>query len=243
MTVGSILPSRAGELCCGRLARHFSMVFVVGGLSLLGLSNRASAQGKHFTVHSKSQFWIRGEATTHDFTCVVSHVGGMGQLPSTQDTVPASADEEQAMVRVRVPVQAFECGNRPMTQDLQETLKVEEHPEIRFELVHASVVTPTDSSAAWRTIEVLGALTIAGMKRLIRLRAVGRALDENHFRVRGCKPIRMTYFGIDPPTKALGLVRVENRVEVQFDLFAQAAEAAEHPLGGLSLGKPPSCED
>lgn len=210
---------------------------------LLACPLRAGAQGRAVTLHPKSQFWIQGEATTHDFTCVVRRVEGDGQLPPAGDTVPASASNEQATVRVQVPVEAFECGNRRMTRDLQETLKMETHPAIRFELVHATVGASSDSSAQWRVIEALGTLTIAGTKRLIRLRAAGRAYDERHFRVRGCTPIRMTYFGLDPPTKALGLIRVKNRVEVQFDLLARTeeAEAPAPPFEALSA-REPSCE-
>lgn len=201
------------------------------------------AQRKQVQVHPKSQFWIQGEATTHDFTCVVTRVEGTGRLLTAQDTLPASASEEETEVQVKVPVQAFDCGNRRMTDDLQETLKMEDHPEIRFELVHASAGASPDSATAWRAIEALGTLTIAGTKRLIRIQAVGRAFDEHHFRVRGCKPIRMTYFKIDPPTKAFGLIRVKNRVEVQFDLLAQTEGGTGQPFETLTLDDPPSCEE
>jgi hypothetical protein len=36
----------------------------------------------------------------------------------------------------------------------------------------------------------------------------------------------MTYFGIEPPTKAFGLIKVKNRVEVQFDLYAHVESVA-----------------
>ncbi|MFB6232263.1 MAG: YceI family protein [Salinibacter sp.] len=220
------------------------MVCIVGGLSLAGSAHWALGQNNQLTVHSKSRFWIQGEATTHDFTCQVLSVDGSARLPPTRDPISASTSVEAPEVRVTVPVEAFDCGNRRMTRDLQETLKMKAHPKIRFELVHASVEKrDPDASAQWRTIEALGALTIAGTKRLIRLRAKGQAVDKNHFRVRGCKPIRMSYFGVEPPTKALGLIRVKNRVEVQFDLLARPkGTSGAAPFDTLALGSPPSCE-
>jgi hypothetical protein len=119
---------------------------------------------------------------------------------------------------------------------------MEVHPEIRFELIHATVQSALDTSAHWRRVEVLGALTIAGTKRLTRLSTTGRALDATRFRVRGCHPIRMTYYNIDPPTKAFGLIRVDNRVEVQFDLLAIAETADQStPFASISLAEAPSC--
>jgi hypothetical protein len=195
-------------------------------------------------VHAKSQFWIQGEAASIDFTCTVTRVDGHARLPPTRESMPASADrEDPTEVVVTVPVNAFDCGKDRMTRDLQDALKMEDHPEIRFELIHAAVrKSALDTSAHWRRVEVLGALTIAGTKRLTRLSASGRALDATRFRVRGCHPIRMTYYNIDPPTKAFGLIRVDNRVEVQFDLLAVATTTAQpDPFEAFTVAEAPSC--
>jgi polyisoprenoid-binding protein YceI len=201
------------------------------------------AQNTQLTVHPKSHFWIQGRATGLSFTCRVPQVDGRATLHLPDDSLAASADEAQTEVIVTVPVKAFDCGRDGMTRDLQETLNMEDHPQIRFELIHATVTSETDTSAQWRRVEVLGALTIAGTKRLTRLHAAGRALDENRFRVRGCHPIRMTYYNVEPPAKALGLVKVKNRVEVQFDLLAHTTGHPEPPsFDSVTIGDPPSCE-
>lgn len=215
------------------------------GLALLCvlLPLEANAQLR-LTPHSNSRFWIHGNATVRDFTCVVNRIEGKARLPAAQDRVPTEASDERAEAVVQVPVRSVDCGNSMMTNDLQDALKMEEHPEIRFELVHATMGGRTDTSRQWRRVDALGPLTIAGTKRLTRLHAAARALDEHHFRLRGCLPIRMTYFGIEPPTKAFGLIRVKNRVEVQFDLLAQTASADSHtPFDTLSLTNPPSCNE
>lgn len=205
---------------------------------------QGQAQGTVLTLDSTSRFWIQGEATTHSFTCTVDRVEAKARIVTSQDTSAASATPEQTEVLVTVPVRAFDCGNSRMTADLKETLGAEEHPTIRFELIDASVGTETDTSARWRPVEVLGPLTISGTKRLMRIEAAGRALGTDHFRVRGCKPIRMTYFGIEPPTKAFGLIRVKNRVEVQFDLLARSTSATgPSPFQAPSVDRRPSCEE
>lgn len=212
------------------------------GLVLLLLPLWASAQHR-LTPHPDSQFWIQGDATVRTFTCVATGVDGSAQLPAAKDSV--SADESaQTSVVVQVPIKSIDCGNSRMTSDLQETLKMKEHPKIRFELVHGTMGGRTDSSAQWRRIDALGPLTVAGTKRLTKLDAAAKALDDEHFRLRGCLPIRMTYFGIEPPTKAFGLIKVKNRVEVQYDLLAQTASAeTSAPFDTISRTNPPSCDD
>jgi hypothetical protein len=217
-------------------------VLVVLGVGLLPLD--AAAQ-KRLVIHGKSQFWIQGEATTHDFTCAVDRVEGHATLPPARDSIPETATrEQQTEVVVTVPVQAFDCGNDRMTRDLQETLEMEAHPDIQFELIHATVGAAVDTTLRWRRVKILGALTVAGTKRVTSLRAVGRALDAHRFRVRGCHPIRMTHFNIEPPTKAFGLIKVKNRVEVQFDLLAHTRSMdGEAPFGHLAVDESPSCAE
>ncbi|MFP4227191.1 MAG: YceI family protein [Salinivenus sp.] len=218
----------------------------IGGLigllvGLLLFPDPTLAQDKRLTVHPSSQFQIQGNATVRNFTCVVEQVEGRAHLPAPRDTLRETVPKQQTQAVVQVPVRAFDCGNDRMTDDLQETLKMEEHPEIRFELVHATVGAPTDTAGQWRTINAIGALTISGKKRLVRLEAVGHALDAHHFRLRGCKPLKMTDFNVEPPKKAFGLIRVKDRVEAQFDLLAYTREGSAAALDSLRLGSPPTC--
>jgi len=222
------LPARF--LCCGL------------GLMLLLLPGWAAAQHR-LTPHPDSRFWIQGDATVRDFTCVATGIEGSARLPAAKDSISAEGSPQTKVV-VEVPIKGIDCGNSRMTSDLQETLKMDEHPEIRFELVHATMGGRTDTSAQWRRVDALGPLTVAGRKRLTKLDAAARALDDEHFRLRGCLPIRMTYFGIEPPTKAFGLIKVKNRVEVQYDLLAQAASAeSSAPFDTISRTNSPSCDD
>ena len=217
------------------------LVLAASGL-LSAVPGPAQAQGTRLTVHPESQFWIHGKAASIDFTCAVGRVDGHATLPPAADSIPTSADrEDQTEAVVTVPVTAFDCGNDKMTSDLQDALEAEDHPTIRFELVHATVGAPLDTTGRWRRVDVLGTLTIAGTKRLTRLRTVGRALGARRFRVQGCHNIRMTYFNVEPPTKAFGLIKVKNRVQVQFDLLAHVASLTEDaPFASVSGEESPT---
>ena len=211
-----------------------ALVLALGGTD-------AAAQSRHLTVHEKSRFWIQGEASIKSFTCVVNRVEGEARMNSDRERLSTSADEHQ--VTVTVPVSAFDCGKEGMTEDLQETLHMEDHPKIRFELVHARAGPVTDSSAQWQNIEVLGPLTIAGTKRLLRYHAVGRTYGSNYARARGCKTIKMTYFDIQPPTKAFGLIKVDDQIDVKFDLLATPPQDTTQSFSPPSITIPPPCNE
>lgn len=218
------------------------------GLLLLAAPSSATAQTQ-LAPHPSTRFWIHGEATTHNFTCEVDEVKGSAQLPAPLDTIrPVSHTPEQdktaAEVNVRIPIRAFECGNSRMTRDLQETLEMEQHPEIRFSLSDATLESSGDSSKAWSKIEVLGQLTISGTERLVRINTGARPLGNERYQVRGCLPVKMTYFGIEPPTKAFGLIRVKNEIRVQFDLIAETTSARTFPSTSVSpRTNPPPCDE
>jgi hypothetical protein len=211
-----------------------------GVLAGVLLPSSGAAQDLTLAVHPSSQFWIQGETTVNSFTCVVDSVEGGGGVPRN----PSASNADTLTVTVNVPVPAFDCGNRRMTEDLKETLKVQQHRLIQFQPVHATVGSPPDTSRQWHSVHALGPLIIAGTKRLVRIEAAGRLMGSGRFRVRGCTPVKMTYFGIDPPSKALGLIKVKNRVEVQFDLLAYVPEQGPPPAFDTITNKPPpTCND
>lgn len=190
-------------------------------------------------VQPESQFWIEGSSTVNTFTCRVERISGHGRInaaaPSSHDTTASQPVEAM----LTVPVRTFDCGNRRMTHDLYEALKANTYPTIQYELDTAYVATRPDTTDGWYQLRAQGELTIAGTERPIEISARGRRLAENRFRIRGRKPLEMTDFGIEPPTKFLGLIRVHDRIEVYFDLFATTAS----PMADSSTGQSSYSDD
>lgn len=174
------------------------------------------------TVQPGSEFWIEGSSSVNTFTCRVDTAHGKGRLADApaRDSAMTAAEPQAS---IRVPVRRFDCGRAQMTRDLKDALNAEEHPAIRFRLHQVEDVVRPDTSEHWHRLNVLGYLTISGTERLVRASAWGRALPDSTYRISGCKAIDMTYFGIEPPTKFFGAVKVHNRIEVHFDLIAAAS--------------------
>jgi len=195
-------------------------------------------------VLDQSQFWIEGSSTVNQFTCRVDVVSGHGPMPTQAASVQTAEARAADTTGVTIPVQRFDCGNNRMSEDLKETLKAQAHPRIRFTLHDATVRELSNAPDGWAPIEALGFLTVAGTERLVRVNAWGRSLGDGRYRVRGCKPLKMTYFGIDPPTKFFGAVKVHNQIEVHFDLLAQAARQSAPDSSVFALtDDPPPCHE
>lgn len=161
-----------------------------------------------------SAIMIDGTSTVNSFTCRAGDVDGRATLPS------AASSAQDADVVIVVPVRSFDCGKRRMNSDMQEALKADEHPSIRFELDRADVAEAVNSSSEHRLI-VQGRLFIAGTERPISLPVTGRAESEGRMTVEGEVALLMSDFGIDPPSALLGMVQAHDRIVVRFDLDAR----------------------
>lgn len=212
---------------------------LIGGITVLP----ATGQTQALDLLDQSRFWIQGTSSVNTFTCGVGTVRGDGPLPASARAVSDAASTVEGGTTVTVPVQQFDCGNSRMTQDLKEALGADAHPTIRFRLHEVEDVVQPDSVDGWYRLTVLGFLTVSGTERLVRVSAWGRPVSSHVYRVRGCKPINMTYFGVTPPTKFMGLVKVHDRIQVHFDVLAMAAPTAPADPSTLALTNPPDCNE
>ena len=210
-----------------------------GGLliGLVGLAPGVGHAQMQYVPDADSRVWIEGTSTVNDFTCSTQQIDGHARL-ALQQTPPASSrpdstrtrppaastSSEPPTVQARVPVRALDCGKRRQNQDLYEAMKAREHPEIRYEIVKANVVTAPDSAQDHYVLEAIGNLTIAGETRTVRLTLEGRQLDDGRVHARGTLPMQMTHFDVEPPTAMLGLIRVRDNIVVHFDITAVPAD-------------------
>jgi len=168
----------------------------------------AQTEGQ-FRVLPESEFRLEGTSTLGAYSCASNQVRGEG-TPQTNGQVAAE---------LRVPVAAFQCDNRQMTRDFREALRGERYPEIRFR-VHRARMLGTPDATGWARAEAEGSLVVAGQERSLTLPVTGQMLPGGKIRVRGEHPLRMTDFGITPPTALMGLVRAHDRLTVRFDVVA-----------------------
>lgn len=180
----------------------------------------ASAAQPAYRLDGDSRLWIAGTSTVNSFTCAAGTLTGQGAL--REAPVRAARLEAGTQARLEAPVAGFDCGDPRMNRDFHGAMKAKAHPAIRFELDSAEVVGEA-AGAEWQEVAARGRLTIAGVTRPVELRLQGRHLADGRVQVRGQKALRMTDFGIKPPTALLGLIKAHNQIVVHFDLRAEPA--------------------
>lgn len=170
------------------------------------------AQPDRYEVASGSRFWIDGTATTGGWTCEADAVSGHGRLGEAQELA----------AEVAVSVRAFDCGSGLMNRDLYRALAADAHPTIQFVLERAETLSAEARPGAWVRVRTTGTLRLAGTARRLTIEAEGRRLPDGRVALRGRQALRMSDFGVEPPSHALGLVRAHDAIVARFDLVATA---------------------
>lgn len=181
--------------------RHIIPCLLVACLSMPSLAQ------VHMELASQSYLVIEGRSTINRFACKTDALSGQGRL---------SADGGYAVLSLAV--RDLDCGKTQMNRDLRTAMKAKDHPEIRFELVDASRAGSTGR------LIVIGELTIAGVSRRIDIRPRAKETEPGVYRLRGEKQLRMSDFGVNPPTALAGLIKAHDEIMVRFDLVARTSD-------------------
>jgi polyisoprenoid-binding protein YceI len=147
------------------------------------------------------RLWIEGGSTVGGFRCTATEIsldapGGAG-------------------ARVSVPVRALDCGHPVRTRHMRQALRAEAHAHIRLDVLGYDAAGEVPAATALLEAR----LTIAGASQVLRIPvALSRTPDGAVRRVRGKAALRMSEFGIAPPSVLMGAIRVQDALTVHFDL-------------------------
>ncbi len=191
----------------------FLMMFLSGG----------SLYAQQMVVHTEqSNLWIEGRSNVNSFSCDANQYDVNSQrLSHAIET--ENQDTDRLKVEINILVKGFDCGRSRMNRDLYDALKAEQYDFIHFEYQSTEGVEYEEETDIYR-ITVNGVLTVAGESNTIQFTMNGFIMDSGYIRAKGETDIAMTDYNVDPPTAMLGLVKVNDKLTVHFDLTAAIIE-------------------
>ncbi|MEO7368877.1 MAG: YceI family protein, partial [Gemmatimonadaceae bacterium] len=108
-----------------------------------------------------------------------------------------------------IPVAQLDCKNAKMNEHMRKALKSDNNPKITWKLSSYTI----DGNA----VVMAGTLTIAGKENPIELRGRG-AYANRTLTLKGSKVLKMTEFGVKPPSLMFGTMKVADPVTVWYEL-------------------------
>ena len=115
----------------------------------------------------------------------------------------------------RVRVASLRTGNESRDRDMRKVLDADRFPEIRFTIGAVDPSFNVVTAAADTLLTVKGGLWLRGVERSVTFLARARLRDDRIW-VRGESRIRLTDFGIEPPSRLF--FKVGDQVTISFDL-------------------------
>lgn len=179
---------------------------ITGALAGLAATS-ASAQmalPENLVLSSTSKVWFDGTSNVKSFSCAAKKLDL--DISADADATPAKIVKSASL---SIPVGQLDCKNGKMNDHMRDALKAEKNPNITWKLSSYRV----DGAA----VVMNGTLTIAGKENPIELRGIGAATNGT-ITLKGTKVLKMTEFGVKPPSLMFGTMKVGDPVTVSFDL-------------------------
>ena len=175
----------------------------------------AAALKSQLTLQPDSRLWVDGTSTVRSFSCKASTFDAI--VSTTQDAaVRAVLGGEKAVdqVTVTVPAARLDCGNGKMNEHMRKALEATENPQITFRMQSYELATAGAGMAG----TLRGELTLGGVTRPIVVEAMAADGGEGTLLVTGKHVVKMTDFGLKPPSLMMGTMKVGDAVTVGFEL-------------------------
>lgn len=173
------------------------------------------------TLREGSRLWFEGTSTVRSWNCSADRIDAT-LTPSEEGAIAAVLDGRKVAGQVQVdfPVAKLECKNGTMNEHMWKALKAKEHATIRFAMENYSIERGSTVSGSLQ-----GTLQLAGQTLPVVVPVQFAAAADGALRVTGKVPVKMTDWGIKPPTLMLGTMKVGPVVTVNFDLLLQKGSA------------------
>jgi polyisoprenoid-binding protein YceI len=184
---------------------------------LLAATFVAATERARFTPANASSITITGVSTVHEWSMSGSTIDGTIDIAPEIVAAPASAEawtsDRAALVSVKILVANITSPHDRMNRIMLDAMKAKNHPEVRYDLLEARLLKGSPDAFVMTT---RGKLTIAGVTRDVAMDVAAARNGEKRYILTGQAPLKMTDFGITPPTAMMGTIRSADQVKVSF---------------------------
>ena len=190
------------------------------------VASHAGAQNTtRVNVAPDSKLWIDGTSNLHSWSCKADKIDAAIDMDAAAATsMNVGAPKAVRKVDVKIPVKALHCNHGGMDGNVYKALKADDAPEISY--IMATLEAAPGAKDEFQ-LTTTGTLTIAGKQNQITMVVEATRLPDGTIRAKGMIPVKMTDFGIQPPTAIFGRLKCGDEVKVNFELNVGAKAIAE----------------
>jgi hypothetical protein len=166
-------------------------------------------------IEKDSNLYIEGRSNISSFSCGITEYLRPDTLCFYREAL------RQPVLSVKggltINVNRFNCQQQYMNKDLLKTLKANECPELKIALQ-----TIGNFSGPVKNVKGTVIISLAGITRTMDVDYTVQYIDQNNLRLHGYRQVLFSDFGLTPPRKLAGLVKVEEQINVRFQLVLRS---------------------
>ena len=175
---------------------------------VLSALNELTAQDNYSL--SNQQITIDGTSNLHNWHQKVEKVSGKGLVKQGLDKSLSIQT-----LNIMIEVKSIKGDGSVMDKKAYKALKADQFPDIAFVMTDPLVNIPYGIKAFSTTAK--GQLTIAGKTKMIIMPVKITVSEDKKILVSGIQKIKMTEYGVDPPTAMFGMLKTGDTVTINFE--------------------------
>jgi hypothetical protein len=165
-----------------------------------------------------TRLWVEGASSVRNWSCDATLV----EASVTGAAVPAGASAKDVSAAAKravltIPVEKLDCRNGTMNEHMRKALKANAHKSIEYRIAKWELTPRGDDEG---TVTTSGTLVMAGAEKPISVEFAAKRAGQG-WQLKGSKSLRMTEWGIKPPSLMLGTMKVRDPVTVRFELVLE----------------------
>ena len=182
----------------------FSSAFLTGDVNLV----------HRFIVLPASKLSIDGKTNVNSFTCAIAKYFGTDTLVLHE----GGKNVRPVFVKGSVGLDAstFDCGMAIMTSDFRKTIKSEIYPAIVIDFISFER-SPSYKEGEEKFIGILK-ISLAGVTKLFEVNCSIETKPNGLIHLKGGRQFTFADFGLKPPTRMMGAIKVQEDLNVNFHL-------------------------
>ena len=183
-----------------------------------------------YSAKPGSKVTLDGTSSVHDWTVESMIIGGSMELGFDPWNPPAPG-KVQAAVTSTIPVRSLKSKGKldpkRMEEVMQETMKMQTARNIEYRLTELTLKEAPKTPAEPLQFDSKGELSMAGVTNKISMPVTMERLEGNKLKTKGNITLKMTAFGMKPPSPKilLGMLSTGDDVKVRFEWLTEKAGA------------------
>ena len=202
---------------------------IVGALAATAAATAAGGEERFRSAPAAQHIVVKGDSTLHAWSVDTETIAGelvLGGDPEKPlaERAPLVSRDEHPTLSVTIPAKSLAGEKDGLNEKMYTALKAEDHARIRYRLTAAHGAKAVEGGDAVR-VNTRGVVTVAGEDHGLSTPMMIERLGPTRLRVSGRAALKMTDFGIEPPSAMLGMISAADKVEVQWRWTVVAANA------------------